>query len=157
MKNLIETIIADPLFLENVAWKRRHFQIDETIIQAGDKGTELYCVEAGELRVNVQIPLEDRRNLQQGLSDLKTGDIFGEICLHSAVVRTASVKALTDGSLLVINGDQLMQYLDAHPATGYAFFKGLFEIYLNRLDLANNRIGSLFAWGLKAHGIDKHL
>ncbi len=157
MKKQIDNIISDPAFQENVAWKRRRFESDQFIIREGEEGNTLFFVEQGKLRVNMQVTIEERNKIQQGLTDLRAGDIFGEICLHGSYLRTASVKAISDGTLLEINGEQLNRYLDKNPQTGYLFFKSLFEIFIKRLDLANNRIGSLFVWGLKAHGIDKHL
>ncbi|MEQ1530689.1 MAG: cyclic nucleotide-binding domain-containing protein [Methylococcales bacterium] len=157
MKEQIENIIADPLFLENTAWRRRHFQASEVVINEGEQGNALFFVEQGTLRVNVQIALQDSRSIQQGLSNLQPGDIFGEICLHGSYVRTASVIAITDATLLEINGVKMNAYLDEHPVLGYQFYKALFEIFIKRLTLANDRIESLFAWGLKAHGLDKHL
>ena len=51
----------------------------------------------------------------------------------------------------------LADYLYAHPAFGYSLLKELFPILGDRLRQTDRRIGSLFAWGLKAHGITNHL
>ena len=51
----------------------------------------------------------------------------------------------------------LADYLDAHPAFGYSLLKELFHILGGRLRQTDRRLGSLFAWGLKAHGITNHL
>lgn len=157
MKTQIENLIAQPDFTENIAWRRRHFHSNETIVHEGEEGNALFFIEQGRLRVNVQVALENRCNIQQGISDLEAGDIFGEVCLHGSYVRMASVMALTDGVLIEIDGGQLNAYLDQWPVLGYQFFKALFAIFVKRLSLANNRIESLFIWGLKAHGIEKHL
>ena len=56
-----------------------------------------------------------------------------------------------------IDGEQLSRYLDAHPEIGYRVLKTLFAIVIERLSSANRRIEYLLGWGLKAHGIEKHL
>lgn len=157
MKDLIHTLITDPAFAENLAWRKRPFGCNENIIEEGDEGNSLFFVEEGKLQVNVGAALEQNRNIQQGIGKLRAGDLFGEISLHGAYPRTASVKAISEGLLLEIDSVHLNDYLDQHPAFGYQFYKALFHVLIKRLDLANNRVESLFVWGLKAHGIEKHL
>ncbi|MFZ2406054.1 MAG: cyclic nucleotide-binding domain-containing protein [Methylobacter sp.] len=149
MENLINEIINDPQFIKGIAWDRRNFSANQTIVKEGDVGKSLFFIESGQLRVSVQVEMEERRNVKTGLSDLGKGDLFGDTCLHESSVRTASVIAITDGSLLEINGERLGAYLDAHPIKGYAFYKKLFEILFNRLQSGNRRIEYLLAWGLK--------
>jgi len=157
LKHSIEKIIADPQFVEGIAWVRRHFQANETIVKEGEVGKSLFFIEEGQLRVSVHVELEEHRKVQPGISDLDQGAIFGETCLFESRVRTASVIAITDGCLLELDGERLSVYLDGHPSRGYLFFKQLFEIIFERLNHGNRTIESLLAWGLKAHGIDTHL
>lgn len=157
MKDSIKNIVDDPQFTEGLAWVRRRFQANETIVKAGEMGNSLFFIEDGKLRVSVHVELEERRKVQPGVSDLEQGAIFGETCLYESHVRTASVIAISDGSLLELDGKMLSAYLDEHPVQGYLFFKRLFEIIFDRLNRGNRTIESLLAWGLKAHGIDTHL
>lgn len=150
MENLIKEIINDPKFVKGIAWERRNFYADEIIVKEGDVGKSLFFIEAGQLRVSVLVEMEERRNLKTGVGDLDKGDLFGDTCLHESGIRTASVIAITSGSLLEINGERLGIYLDAHPLKGYAFYKKLFEILFKRLKSGNRRIEYLLAWGLKA-------
>jgi CRP/FNR family cyclic AMP-dependent transcriptional regulator len=146
VENLIKQIIDDPAFF---AWKRWNFYAGEVIVKEGDVGKSLFFVESGQLKVSVHVELEQRRNVKTSVGDLGKGDLFGDTCLHESSVRTASVIAVTDGCLVEINGDRLGEYLDAHPAKGYLFYKKLFEILFNRLSNGNRRIEYLLAWGLK--------
>ena len=157
MKNLIEDIIGTATFSEGVGWKRHYFDNNETIIQEGEIGKSLFFIEQGQLRVTVQVALENQRHMQTGLCDLGSGDIFGESCLYQSQQRYASVVAIGNGSLLEIDGERLSIHLDAHPVQGYLFYKKLFEILTDRLNHANHRVEYLLAWGLKAHYISKHL
>ena len=74
------------------------------------------------------VELEKQKHIQPGIWELEAGEIFGEIALYETQVRTASVRATTDGCLIEINGEKLGIYLDAHPSLGYLFYKDLFEI-----------------------------
>jgi len=147
VENLIKQIIDDPAFF---AWKRWNFYAGDVIVKEGDVGKSLFFVESGQLKVSVHVELEQRRNVKTSVGDLGKGDLFGDTCLHESSVRTASVIAVTDGCLVEINGDKLGEYLDAHPAKGYLFYKKLFEILFSRLTNGNRRIEYLLAWGLKA-------
>ena len=101
--------------------------------------------------------IDNRAPVRAGICDLEPGDVFGEICLYGAHPRSASVVALTEGSLVEVDGERLSVFLDAHPIEGYLLLKELFQTMGRRLHLANQRVEKLFSWGLKAHGIEKHL
>lgn len=157
MKNILRDILADPQFPEGSAWKRKSFSNNDIIVKEGQEGGSLFFLEEGRLRVSGNVELEEHKHIQPGIWELESGEIFGEIALHQSQLRTASVRATSDGRLVEINGEKLGLYLDAHPSVGYLFYKNLFEILIRRLNRANHRVNDLFAWGLKVHGIGEHL
>jgi CRP-like cAMP-binding protein len=95
--------------------------------------------------------------MQPGICDLKEGAVFGESCLHISLPRIATVTAITEATLLEINGERLSIFLDENPVQGYLFYKNLFELLIVRLNSANQRVETLISWGLKAHEIDRYL
>ena len=101
--------------------------------------------------------LEDKKGISPGIADLHTGDIFGEVCLHQSHIRNASVIAVTEATVLELDGEKLRVFLDDHPLQGYLFYKSMFEVLVGRLNRANQRVENLLAWGLKAHGIEEYL
>ncbi len=157
MKQLIDEIISDAQFPEGSAWKRRSIKAGEKILEKGELGNTLFFLEAGDVRVLGGADIEGQIRVAPGLCDLSAGSIFGDICLYGSHRRTASVMALTDVMLLEIRSDMLSVYLDDHPVQGYLLLKALFEIMAQRLELANDRVEKLLAWGIKAHEIDKYL
>lgn len=157
MKDILRQIISNPDFPENQAWTRRCFLKDEIIVEEGDEGGSLFFIEQGKLRVSGNIELEQKKQIQAGIWELADNDVFGEIALYNKQFRTASVKAVTAGCLIEINGRKLGHYLDKHPESGYLFYKSLFAVLTDRLSRANHRVNDLFAWGLKVHDIEKHL
>ncbi len=157
MIEILRTVIDDPCFPENSAWSRYRFDNGEVIVREGEEGRALYLVEEGELRVTGRVQVDDHRFVQPGICDLHAGDLFGEFCLFRPSPRSASVTALTEGELIEIDGVRLSHYLDEHPDLGYPLLKELFTTLNHRLGRANERVEHLFAWGLKAHGIDRYL
>ena len=157
MKQILDEILRDPQFSEDSAWKRLWFKAGTKVIKKGDIGNSLFLVEEGVLRVLGDAEVEGEIRVTPGLCDLEAGAIFGDICLYGVHRRTASVVTVTDARILEIRSDMLSVYLDDHPIQGYLFLKALFEIMATRLELANERIDKLLAWGIKAHDIDKYL
>lgn len=150
-------IIQDPSFREGKAWHSRQFQANESLVRQGVQERSLYLIQKGTVRVTRRIEIEEKGHIQPGFCDLNAGDLFGELSLFSQHPRSASVVAVTDGELIEIDCEQLSNYLDSHPDTGYRLLKELFESHALRLSKANQRIENLFAWGLKAYQISDHL
>ena len=154
---LLDRITRDAGFPEGSAWWRYRFEPNEVIVREGEQGASLYVVKQGRLRVTGRVELEQKRYVQPGICDLQEGDLFGEHCLFEPGHRSASVVGLTQGELLEIDGIRLGGYLDLHPDLGYVLLKRMFVTSSRRLGRANQRVEHLFAWGLKAHGIDQYL
>lgn len=157
MKKLLEDFIKSPHFPEGTAWKRKQYNMNDKVVNEGDLGTSLFFVVEGELRVTGSVDLGEDKHMQPGICDLKAGALFGESCLHMSLPRIATVTAITEATLLEINGERLSIFLDEHPVQGYLFYKNLFELLIVRLNSANQRVETLISWGLKAHEIDRYL
>lgn len=157
MKELFSELIANTQFAEGSGWKRSRLNAGETILKKGEYGNTLFLLEEGVVRVLGDTELVGNHRVTPGFCDLGAGAVFGEVCLYESALRTASVVAVTEVCLLEVRGDMLSVFLDDHPAQGYLFLKALFQVMSVRLGVANDRIGSLLAWGIKAHDIDEYL
>jgi MFS family permease len=76
------------------------------VIHQGDPGDRVYIVVSGELAVDV----DGRPGAPLG-----PGDVFGEIALMRDVPRTASVRALTDSTLVTLVRDEFLAAVTGHP------------------------------------------
>ena len=157
MNSSLYKLLDHPSFEEGVVWTRRQILADETLFSEGDQGSEVFLILKGSVRVVGNVDLDDNRTVHPGFSDLGEGQVFGELPMFDGEPRSATVMALTDCELAVLEGEQLMGFLDAHPEVGYPIFKELIHLLVGRLRQANRRIFSLFAWGLKMRGIERHL
>jgi len=153
----LHEILRDPGLLDAGIACRRRFGTGQQIIVEGSVDRSVYLVEEGTVRVSERVRLEDSRHIQPGLCDLGVGEVFGELSLFEAGPRSASVVAVGPCELLVFDAEALAAHFDRHPESGYVVLKDLFSVLSQRLRRADRRLGSLFAWGLKAHGIDRHL
>ncbi|HKJ21772.1 MAG TPA: cyclic nucleotide-binding domain-containing protein [Gammaproteobacteria bacterium] len=155
--SILDTLLNHHDFKEGALWQRRHYEPNTTVFSEGDRGRDVYLIVKGTVRVQGSVDLDAKRQIRPGFSDLGEGEVFGELALFDNHPRSASVSTVTACDLIAIDGDQLMQFLDTHPDLGYPLFKALILILVGRLRQADRKIFGLFAWGLKARGIDKYL
>ena len=155
--SLLHALLDHPEFCEGTLWRRECVPARQTIFAEGDQGCDIYLIMRGKSRVVGNVDLDERRRMQSGFSVLREGDVFGELTLFDGEPRSAGIITDTECELVVINGELLMDFLDAHPDLAYPIFKELIHIVVGRLRQANRRIFSLFAWGLKVRGIDQHI
>lgn len=76
-----------------------------TIVTKGDRANAMYFISVGE----VQVDIKPEPKL------LKAGDYFGEIALLKDTVRTATVTAVTECQLMVLNVKAFKHILAVHP------------------------------------------
>jgi serine/threonine-protein kinase len=97
-------------FVRSGGWfATRHFAKGEDIVREGERGDCGYIIESGECEVWRGVGGRHERVLV-----LKAGEPFGEAALFSDLPRTATVTALTDVKLLVIDRPNLERELDRH-------------------------------------------
>jgi len=157
VKNVLNGLLDHPKFMEGLLWNRRKAAAGETLFAEGDHSSEVYVILKGMVRVVGNVDLDDQRTMHSGFSELREGQVFGELPLFDGEPRSATVIALTDCELVVMEGEKLIAFLDAHPEIGYPIFKELIHLLVGRLRQANRRIFSLFAWGLKMRGLARYL
>jgi CRP/FNR family cyclic AMP-dependent transcriptional regulator len=92
--------------------ERRTFAAGERIFSIGEPGDSLYMVGAGV----VELFVKDDAGSRIVLTACATGEVFGELSLFDGGPRTASAVALEESTLLVLDRDDLLAFLQQHPA-----------------------------------------
>ncbi len=157
MTSTLEQLLAHPSCAEGVLWRRQRIKSKQMVFHQGDTSRDVYVVLSGLVQVVGAVELEGQRRIKSGFFELGSGAIFGEFALFDSKPRSASVLAVVDSELAVIDGHALLKFFDSHPDIGYEVLKELLAIMIERLRKTNSKLFSLFAWGLKVHDIDKHL
>lgn len=88
----------------------------ERVFRQGDLGASLYVVKTG----NVEIVLEDIDGQRMPVSQNGPGSVFGEISLLDGGPRTADAVATTDSVLLMLDRDDLLEFVTKHPPASLA-------------------------------------
>ena len=92
----------------------------EIIAMEGDPASELYFITSGTAEVFKKEPEFD---YEHRLSTLSTGDSIGEMAVLDCKPRSASVRAVSDCSLLMLKNDKLHS-LSAAEESAYSKIKG---------------------------------
>lgn len=108
---------------------------DEVFFNFGDQGREMYIILKG--RVGVFINSFD--GFPAKLSELKTGDFFGEMSLLESMPRSATISALEETVVLIINENNFEQVIAQQPSLALRIMKGM----SNRLRQQNEELSFL--------------
>lgn len=82
----------------------------EIVLNKGDAGNSMYIV------INGQVQIHDEQHV---VTTLNAGDYFGELSLLDTEVRSMSVTAVTDSSLLEITHNSFYLLIQNHPNVGH--------------------------------------
>lgn len=91
--------------------RRLTFGRGEMVFREGEKGDSFYVIERGEAEVVLE-----KGSTTKSLGHLAPGSFFGEMSLLAGDPRSASVRALTDLTLLMIDHGAFRETIAADPA-----------------------------------------
>jgi glutaminase len=114
----------------------RRFAAGETIVQRGDESAEIYLLVDGEVEVSITTGTGTRRRL----TTLTAGMTFGESAMTGLGVRTADVRARSDGECLVLTTGALRA---ASPPTQLAVLRNLLVTSHEALARATRQIEAI--------------
>lgn len=87
---------------------RQRLRTSTILFRENDPGDAFYIVLSGSVEVFVE-------KINKNLATITSGKFFGELALMLAIPRTATVRALEDTTLFVINNKGFEQLLKSHP------------------------------------------
>jgi CRP/FNR family cyclic AMP-dependent transcriptional regulator len=107
------------------------YRAGELIFAEGDYSTDAYIVRRGRVEVYVQ------RDAERRLAVLHEGAVFGDLALITDQPRVASVRALEDTELLVIDQDGFLALWRRQPDVLLPLLRVIFERVRSIVSLAN--------------------
>ncbi|MBP0018062.1 MAG: cyclic nucleotide-binding domain-containing protein [Cyanobacteria bacterium SBLK] len=99
---------------------RQVLEKDRVLFHEEEPGESFYLILQGSVKVYVE-------QLDRFLTNLSTGEFFGELSLLLGVPRTATVQALEETSLFVLDRNGLQTFLKDYPKFGSDIAKKLCE------------------------------
>lgn len=110
------------------------FHKGSPIVTQGEVGETMFLIKSGSVEVTHN---EDEKTVT--LATLETGASFGEMSMFDAEMRSATVTASTDCTLLAIDGRELADILASYPQIGIAIIK----TFVKRLRNTNQKLQKL--------------
>ena len=103
----------------------------EYVMREGEESTTMYFVQSGSLAV-----YKVKGNAEQQIGTIYAGELVGEMSFLDKEPRCATVKAISDCTLLVIPSDKFEKIFNELPK----WYKALVNTLLGRLRKANARV-----------------
>lgn len=130
MKHLL-ALLADPDFLEDVSCTKEYYPAGAMILRENDEARDLFLIAEGEVEVGFRIAGCDAE-IPAKLARLDKDQVFGELSIFDAGLRTAEVRAVSDCEIFKVNGPDLKAYLEQHPDKGYFV---ILDMYLRLINI----------------------
>lgn len=124
----------------------RQVEEGEVVFSEGEPSDSLYILQEGKVEVYARLTLlgdtGDRKGLSKTIVTLDATDrpFFGEMGLFGRLPRTATVKALTPATLLVIPNEGFDAACQADPLLGYLVTRQIAHVLCVRLRQANQDV-----------------
>ena len=113
---------------------------DTTVMSQGDVGHFMGIVLSGKLAIKKETVFPGKFVL---IAILEKGAMVGEIAMAEETIRTASVVATEDSSLLVLSHEKSVILFQDHPVIAVKMLKRILKVVGGRLQLASARLAQL--------------
>jgi CRP-like cAMP-binding protein len=137
----LERLSDDDLRVLGECAQRVAFRADDQILHQQQRNASLFLVQEGVLHVRRHAKGHDVL-----LGRLEPGSVFGEISLFDPGPTTASVLAVSDGTLIEIRREHLDRFLARCPSGAALLLLGLLETMAHRLRRTDDRLIDSILW-----------
>ena len=123
----------------------RHYAAGEVLFVEMTKGDELYLVLDGTLSVQLALSNADK---QYEVISLGRGELVGEINLVEEGLRSGTVTADTDATVLAWKCSALREECEKDPEMGYRLILGVAKVLARRIRRWNASLLDNSLWGM---------
>ena len=126
---------------------QRDYSAEAVIIQEGEPGDSLFIMAAGEVEITKQLTLvlDEDTPKERVMIRLKAenGVYFGEMALLESEIRSATVTASTDCSLLELHQKDFLELIELNPVLGVKLLLRLAQLLSRHLRKTNQDVVKL--------------
>lgn len=98
----------------------KKYKTNEIFFYEGDPGNEMFIILKGKVGVFLKFDEEIVK-----ISELNTGEFFGEMSLLEDVARSATIKAMDETFVIIINQSNFTEIISQQPQLAYRIMKGM--------------------------------
>jgi SulP family sulfate permease len=117
-------------------FERQNVSAAEVVFRKGEKAESMLIVDSGEFEIYLDTP--DGNSIR--LRKVVAGSILGEMGIYLGAQRTASVRATTDGCVMVLEKEALTRMHAERPALALKFTRFIIGVLAGRLSHSNDEI-----------------
>lgn len=118
----------------------------QTLFREGDEGGEMFIVLSG--KIGITVTLSDGKELT--ISEIKTGDFFGEMSIIEQLPRSATALALQETELLSLQASDFLKLVESAPEAAVKILRRMLEISAQRLSSTGRFVSEMVQWGENA-------
>ncbi len=111
---------------------RRTYDRYDVIFDPQTDSGDICIVESGNEAIQIEVPVSEHE-YRIVIHTLSKGEAFGWAALGPHHIRTAIARCLSDVSVVAINGNDLMQFLENNHHAGFIVMRNVAEIINTRL------------------------
>jgi CRP/FNR family transcriptional regulator, cyclic AMP receptor protein len=116
------------------------------IFDEGDTGDDLYVIHEGSVHVKIATRNEAGEQTQSTINTLYPGQCFGELVLVNGGLRTATVIAAEQTTLIVMREPDFRTLCDTNPQIGYTVMRNLAQDLAYKLRSSNLLLRGNIRW-----------
>ncbi|BBM82395.1 mechanosensitive ion channel family protein [Candidatus Uabimicrobium amorphum] len=120
--DIFKTLNIEDIHLLSEGSRLRVFEAGETIISEGDHGDSLFALISGSVVV-----IKNDGDFEIEVAQLRAGSEFGEMSLLTGEKRSATVKAITDTTVVEVSKDSMSPLLKKKPRLSTEFTKKMVQ------------------------------
>lgn len=126
--------------------KRKEYKAGELIFREGDPGDELFVVVSG----GVSVYIVDKENKEVILSEIRTGNFFGEMSIVEQAPRSANCRVIEDSVFLVMHTDDFTRIIHTMPECAVKIMNKMLAITVQRLMNVGAFVTQMVQWGAES-------
>jgi diguanylate cyclase (GGDEF)-like protein len=127
--------------LKNITLKK-----DKILFKQDEKGHSIFIVKKGVIGAYTIAPDGSKREIAR----FSSGQSFGEMAIIESMPRSTTCYAVTDSELLILEAEDLYQFIWNYPVIGIKILKNKLQNMISWLSDANNFLTHMVMWGEKA-------
>lgn len=126
-------------FLETCAYRD-----GQVIFEEDSPGDSMFFVASGSVRIAKKLDPGQKKSALKDLALLRAGDCFGEMALIDSVPRSADALAAGETTLLRLNRESLMGWLNSNPTAAMSFFTQLVPVLAGHIRRSSSELTLIF-------------
>ena len=121
----------------------RKYSKGEVVFEENSEGNEFFVVISGRIAINKNIAGGRKRNL----SNLKQGEVFGELSLFDSQPRSAEAEAAEDSEVMIFPNDKFRKLLKGNLVMAFIIQTRIIRRLCQRLRATDDMLKEGVIWG----------